>query len=855
MDRPKLLMLIEEVETRLAGLRGWLLVGSQNGSLDFEADSPAPSLRALQNKATEEGFYEIADTAKDLANLLESARPEPGQQTHSEIRRLLDGVVKAEARMASIRFDTEDSPIDVATFVERSFDFLQIEPAAGRRASESFEIDSEMLEIFLTEAEELVSKIDDNLARLKEDPSDSNALWEIRRSTHTFKGAAGIVGLKKPSELAHRIEDLIDRFADNKGGDREQIALLLADAVRCLQALTTGENSGGLVERIERLYSDFDRFLVAGDAEGMSPLPDNRGAYDLVHHASHAETQVSPTPPGRQIVRISQNRLDELFRIVCDLVVSRSIFEQRLSDFEIQIDGLNAKTRRLQDERKSGDAFEQMLSMNASLYNVRDSLAMLFEHQRQLVEQIHQKLIGIRMVEFGSIAGRLQRTVRSTCVEENKLAEISIENEKLEIDTQILDHLIEPLMHLLKNAIVHGIEPPDTRRLLGKPETGHIVLRASNDETHIVFTITDDGAGISTVGLKEKAIAGGHVARADAVNLLQDDLLRLIFLPGITTAETLTMNAGRGVGMKIVKDAIEARQGAIAIASTPQVGTTFTIKMPLPMAVSKVLIVTASDERYAIPMRSIKNVADRASLTYEVSERGAFVTFANERVPLVSLDGLLRAGSDTSSADPLVLLLEVESKPVALAVESVLWADEILFKPLGKTNGNTDLLGEGILADHGMVPIPDIEYLLRNYKPASSEPSPVTAGTSDNMVLIVDDSPSVRYLVSKLVERLGLIVETANDGKDALHKMEVTKQRPALIISDIEMPRMDGFEFLAIAKNDPNLRNIPVVMLTSRSGEDSRQRAIDAGAAEYLLKPFDDERLIGVVQGFVRVPA
>ena len=800
--------LIEEAETRLAGLRAWLLIASQAGHLDIDSESPARLIGALESKAIDAGSTDIAEIAHDLASQFDIPLSGRGTAAQSDIRRLLDAVVRAEARIASIRFETEDTPIDVATFVERSFDFLQLDPEVEKRsAKDNFEIDSEMLEIFLTEAEELVANIDDNLSRLRDDPANSNALWEIRRSTHTFKGAAGIVGLRKPSELAHRIEDLIDRFADDRVESKDRITQLLSNAIQCLQALTNGENSGGLVERIERLYADFDELLAAGAKREEHRLTEEGTA--AAHPPQTPRVPVSPALPGRQIVRISQNRLDDLFRIVCDLVVSRTIFEQRLSDFGLQIDELNDRTRRLQvspTDGRSSDAIGQMLSMNGSLYNVRDSLAMLFEHQRQLVEQIHRKLVGIRMVEFGSIAGRLQRTVRNTCTEENKLAEMSIENEKLEIDTQIVDHLIEPLMHLLKNAVVHGIETPDIRRLLGKPEIGQIRLRAVHDETHIVFTVSDDGSGIGRAALKEKAIIAGHVTREDADELSESQLLDLVFLTGVTPAEKLTMNAGRGVGMNIVRESIESRQGTITVGSTPQSGTTFTIKMPLPMTVSKVLIVTAAGQRYAIPMRLIRNVAERSSVLLQETNNERSVNFGNEEYPLIGLDKLLHdPAAKQHTINPLILFIGSENFRVGLAVESVLWTDEILFKPLGKINGNTALLGEGILADNSIVPLPDLEHLVRNYAPQPAEHSVAPVERPDNMVMIIDDSPSVRYLVSKLVEGLGCIVETANDGKDALTKMGLTKQKPALIISDIEMPRMDGLGFLAIVKNDPTL--------------------------------------------------
>jgi CheY-like chemotaxis protein/two-component sensor histidine kinase len=324
----------------------------------------------------------------------------------------------------------------------------------------------------------------------------------------------------------------------------------------------------------------------------------------------------------------------------------------------------------------------------------------------------------LRNVEFGTITNRLQRTVRVTCDEEGKHAEVVIENGSLEIDTQVIDAVIEPLLHLLKNAVVHGIEPPETRRMLGKPEVGKITVRISNKGAYIVLSVTDDGRGIAFRPLLEKAVASGLVSRAEAEEMTADKIRELIFLPGLTTAQDLSLNAGRGVGMSIVRESVAAKGGVVLIETWPQKGTTFSIRIPRPFA--------------------------------------------------------------DADADP-------PPPPYA--------------RPSGKRR----------------------------------------------MALVVDDSPSVRLMTASVIEREGWSVETAKDGIEALEKLHAM-ERPAVILSDIEMPRMGGYELVKAVREDEGLKDIPLVFISSRRRATDREQAAAAGVSEYLTKPYGEKELLEVIE-------
>lgn len=583
------------------------------------------------------GLHEINGVLVNFEHQLRLVVDTKGRLLEEESRFLLDLLAQAEACVLKIRLHVEDPSFNLAELIDESFDIGRFDASSDDNAAaesgsvmpeeDEFEIDAEMLEIFAMEADDLLRNIDASLGVLATQPNDRDALWEIRRNAHTFKGAAGIVGLKKPSELAHRVEDLLDYLSENKIGPNETIIELLHVSTNCLKSITAGDNSPELAGKIAQVYKGFDSAILALAGQSSEKI-----------EVAAAQTQAQSKPTQqRSVVRVSLSRLDELVKIVRDLVVSRSVVEQRMSEFEKQIEELHNTTRRLQSTsskieidfeaamlgtqpvfasggslstaerdantipaeqfdsleldrytsfhqstRALSEATSDSFAINSALEAVKGNLELLFDDQRRLIEEMQEKVTQIRMLQFGALSTRIQRAVQVTCEEENKKVEVSIENQELEVDTDLLDSLVEPLMHLLRNAVVHGIEAPDTRRLLGKPESGKIIITLVNEETHLVLRVCDDGRGITGALLKDKALSAGLIDASTADAMDEAEILQLMFLPGLTTAEKLNLSAGRGVGMSIVKESIESRQGTISIETASQKGTTFTIKFRSP---------------------------------------------------------------------------------------------------------------------------------------------------------------------------------------------------------------------------------------------------------------------------------
>jgi chemosensory pili system protein ChpA (sensor histidine kinase/response regulator) len=952
---------IEEAQSYLPTIRGGILVGLQSdGAIHGELETSLLKIHTIKGAALTIGLVELGKAAAEFENELAKITKEKQPLTNVNSRKLLDKISQIEALLLKERLKAEDFPIDFDTFIEEAFTNLHInsplknaaipdaelledfpaeetaEETAEKTfeiAGDEFEIDEEMLEIFALEAEDLLRNISVNLAILVEQPTSREALLEIRRNAHTFKGSAGIVGLKKPSELAHRVEDLLDYMADHEIAGNEKILEILLASTDCLSALTSGENSGRLTKKIKHIYEQFDEILIPLAASTITaPAPQATTKEETKKSqlqspkvvsdseiATDDSNQKAQNQPPKSIVRVSLEKLDDLVKIVHGLVISRSVFEQRLIEFDRQIEELHNTTQRLQrstakletdfeadmlgnqDSRfkiqdsgfgianyKSGDNslsefdtlefdrytdFHQSMrelvetasdafAINTALDGLRGNLETLFDSQRRLIEEMQDKLLRIRMVKFGSLSARLSRTARVTCDEENKQAEFHIEGEGLEIDTQILDSLIEPLLHLLRNAIAHGIESPDTRRLLGKSEKGEITLRVANKGMHVILTISDDGRGISVSALKEKAVRNNLISREKAAAMTDAEAYELIFLPGLTTAEKLSQTAGRGVGMNIIKTAVERQQGAISIVSEPQKGTTFTLRLPMALAVTRALLVKAGEQTFAFPLGLVKQITEISGDNIEKAKLEKHLQFGSNKYTLLHLNELLGIASHKSNRENVrVLLLNVSDAPCALLIDDIIKPEEIVIKRLGSPLQNMpELIGAAILGDGQIAPVLDLFYLL-NRKAQSSKFKAQSQQKAQNSfqkdqsviqnpkskilnVLIADDSPSVRHLTSNIIKNAGFQAIVAKDGLEALEILQSSKDLPDIILTDVEMPRMDGYELLSSLKRSPELQSIPVVMITSRASDKHRQKAFELGASEYLTKPFDDSILL-----------
>ncbi|WP_424097756.1 hybrid sensor histidine kinase/response regulator [Moorena producens] len=494
---------------------------------------------------------------------------------------------------------------------------------------------------------------------------------------------------------------------------------------------------------------------------------------------------------------------------------------------------------------------------------------------RQVTNQLQEGLTRSRMVPFAQAADRMPRAVREISLQEGKEAELQVEGRETLIDKMILEHLYDPMTHLVNNAITHGIELPEERLAAGKPRAGKITLGAFYQGNQTVISISDNGAGIDPDRIRAKALEKNLISPTEAKTLSDLELFNFIFHPGFTTAEKVTDTKGRGVGMDVVRTCLSEIRGTITIDSSLGQGTTFTIRLPLTLSICKALCCVSDRAKIAFPMDGVEDMQDVSPDCIQTNSQGqAFLQWRDTQIPFKPLSELLTYHSQLSRAsvygsqreDNLISVVVLRSTGNMLAVEvdQVLGEQEIVIKQIeGPAPKPVGITGATVLGDGRVMPIADVLELIdlamgRIRKDGGVAiwqrmETPTATGAeanlikSDPMVLIVDDSITVRELLSMTFSKAGYRVEQARDGQEAWDKLR-SGLPCEIVFCDIEMPRMDGLELLSRLQKDPDLCEIPLAMLTSRGADRHRKVAADLGARGYFTKPYLEDVLLDAAQ-------
>jgi chemosensory pili system protein ChpA (sensor histidine kinase/response regulator) len=609
--------------------------------------------------------------------------------------------------------------------------------------------------------------------------------------------------------------------------------------------------------------------------------------------AKPARGRAAPEP--REQVRVSAGLLEQLVNLAGESSIIRSRVEQGMNDFstsleemETTIERVREQLRRLEIETETQVLFREevnqgtdyqefdplemdrysqlqqlsralsesasdMLELKDSLtFKARESETLLLQQARVNTE-LQEGLMRTRMVPFSRLLPRLRRTVRQVSAELGKEVDFNVHNAEGELDRNMLDRMVPPLEHMLRNAVDHGIEPASVRRGYNKPETGRIDLRVSREAGDVVIEIADDGAGIDVESVRAKAIENGLMT-ADA-RLRDDEILQFVLAAGFSTAKSITQISGRGVGMDVVQSAVKQLGGSITIMSVPGKGTRFVVRLPFTVSVNRALMVSVGEDQYAIPLNTIEGIVrvsggeleklykpdgggfEYAGMQYRVRYLGSFI--GRDHVAL----------ADRTSVP--VVLVRAGDRAVAVHVDGVQGSREIVVKGLGpQFAGVGGISGATILGDGSVVVILDLIALIR----AQTTPSVANgkpAGVIDRpiCVMVVDDSVTVRKVTSRLLERQGMDVILAKDGVEAVAMLQ--ERRPDIMLLDIEMPRMDGFEVARQIRHDDRLANLPIVIISSRTGNKHQERATELGVNRFLGKPFQENELLATIAELV----
>jgi chemosensory pili system protein ChpA (sensor histidine kinase/response regulator) len=526
--------------------------------------------------------------------------------------------------------------------------------------------------------------------------------------------------------------------------------------------------------------------------------------------------------------------------------------EPRREDFDpLELDRYSALQ---QFSRALAETSGDVASIQGLLETLTREAQSLLTQQARVITELQNSLMRTRMVPFQRHVQRLTRLVRQAANDTGKRAELAVQGASAELDRQMLERMVAPLEHMLRNSVVHGIEMPDRRALLGKPDVGRISVSLERDGAEIVIVVADDGAGINIKLIREKAVALG-LADAHA-KITDEEAMQLILEPGFSTAGHITQAAGRGVGMDVVATEVKKLGGGLFIDSTLGKGSRFTIRLPFTLAISQALIVRVAEETYALPLATVEGVVrlPRNIVARHLGKDAPLFEYGGQKYRfqhLGSFVGLRATRLPDLDVSMSVVLIRAGEHSTALVTDELVGSREIVVKSLGpQISAIRGIAGATILGDGRIVLILDMGSLVRSeWRARPTETVVLDQRDRRTFALVVDDSITVRRVTQRLLERNGMRVLTAKDGVDAVSLLQ--ENLPDIILLDIEMPRMDGYEVAAHVRNDPRLKHIPIVMITSRVSEKHRARAIELGVDDYLGKPYQESQLLDAIEPLV----
>ena len=724
------------------------------------------------------------------------------------------------------------------------------------------QLDDDMLAAFLDECVERTEALAGRLLALEERGAAPELVNEIFRDLHTLKGSSAFAGLTKLNRVAHQAEDLIGELRDGRRrADRPLIDVML----ETLDVLRS------IVERARaRTAIDVD---VSGiltrlkDPSALASAPPFPGPEQA---AAPIAEPARPASASQATLRIDFEKVDLLLNLVGEVVLARG---KLTATAELQ----GALLREVAQLRKKLGVLLEAPANNGGTATSRRSLAQLVDELqrtervlgetygeldstlgslRLAVGQLRDNVMKLRMVPIARLFTKYQRTVRELSHRLGKQVKVELVGEDTELDKVLVERLEDPILHLVRNAVDHGIELPERRAAAGKTPAGTVRLAAEHRGGQIVVTIEDDGAGIEPATLRRKAVEKRLISPEAAELLSDSESLQLIFSPGFSTTATVSDVSGRGVGMDVVKDAISRLKGSVHVASTPGRGSAVELRLPLTLAITQVLTARVGGELVAMPLDAVVSAQAVDTGRIEAVADGACLRIGGELVPLVPLAKLLGLDSETTLADgqeAAVVVVDLGTERLALLVEHVLGRHEVVIKSLGPLlagapcAAGATLIGDRVLL---VIDLADVAERAR-HPPRTSEQvkRPKPRASRRARVLVADDSPIVREGLRRELTAAGFEVVTAVDGSEALQLAR--SQTFDAVSTDVMMPKMDGYELARALRKEPRYQTTPIVMLTSKDARIDTLRGHDAGADAYLTKPTDPRKLVATLDALL----
>ncbi|MEN8169968.1 MAG: Hpt domain-containing protein [Pseudomonadota bacterium] len=910
VDNPNERSLVEALQRQLHTLKGGARmagitpVGDLSHSLESTIDGVVDGVLGHSPK-----MMDLLQLSHDrLVTMLEQVRDHQpvvsGNDLISKVEALANP--QAEVEELSVEPAAETNKEETIELLDAADEIELLQPEFVEEEEAEATIELEIVEEpdtssstkLLGELEPLFEQFAASQIDWQRDFNDSHLFAALCKSVDTLNRGCHATGIAPLIEIADAVQVLVSAIVDGHVAASDKVSDLFTLASERMQLIVHQQRGNKPLENGLFLISNIRDLIAEGLAreEGIS----DEIVVDIEQAKSKAEAEAETGEKRRsapriqhEVVRVRADLLDDLVNFAGEVSIYRSRVEQQIGTFgsnleemdqtiirlraqlrqveietEAQIDSRRAEAQkqgyddfdplefdRFTDmqtlSRSMAESLNDLLSIEETLRGLSRETETLLLQQARVNTELQENLMHTRMVPMSESAPRLRRVVRQTASELEKRTTLTLEGAEVEMDRNVVERMMAPLEHMLRNSIAHGIEDKASRKRAGKPVAGSINIALTREGSEIVIRVSDDGRGIDLQAVKKKAMDRGLMQ--PGAQLSDQEIMHFILESGFSTAASLSQVAGRGVGMDVVNSEIKQLGGVLEIDSDYGKGSTFTVRLPLTLSVSRALLVYVDEDIYAIPLPSISGIERIAGVELEAlldSESPVF-NWVNEDYNVMHLTEVLGAGKGQvhlGTKQPL-LLTNSGGHRVAFAVDGLIGSREIVVKSLGPQLSNLqDLAGATILADGSVALIIDMPALVRrglaqlSGEEAVGEQVPVAAIEREPVVMVVDDSITVRKVTERLLKRNNMKCVTAKDGVDAITVLD--EVIPDVMLLDIEMPRMDGFELATHIRNSEHLKQIPIIMITSRTGDKHRERAMSIGVNEYMGKPYTEVDLM-----------
>ena len=785
------------------------------------------------------------------------------------------------------------------------------------------ELDADLLPVFLEEGRDILPHMGGMLRSWQDDPAKLAASQSILRSLHTLKGSARMAGAMSLGQHLHDMETRIEnimRLGTPSTLALEDLLIRYDQALHMFEQLQNPQaanDANPTLAEADAVQATAPSTSSTHEPVVLSPLVPLPSGKLAPVRAPASRVPVAPAGPV-PLVRVRADILDRLVNQAGEVSISRSKLETEVGTLKLSLSELTENVTRLRDQlreiemqaetqitsrmahsadrefdplefdrftrlqeltRMMAESVNDVGSVHQNLSKTLESAVSDLSMQARLTRDLQQDLMRVRMVQFASISERLFRVTRQAAKEVDKRVNLDIRGSAVEIDRGVLEKMTGPFEHLLRNAIVHGIESRDARREAGKSEVGELLVEIRQEGNEVVIQFTDDGQGLNLNRIRDKAKRIGLLTNDS--DMSDEEVTDLIFHPGFSTAEEITELAGRGVGMDVVRSEATALGGRVSTWSEPGKGTHFTVHLPLTLAVTQVVLLTTGGHTYAVPSVLVEQVQQLKTNALAAAYNDGMVIWQGQRVPMYYLSALLgdAAASPVSQHYSPLIILKSGNDRVALHVDEVIGNREVVVKNIGpQLSRMIGIAGATVLGSGDIVlilnPVPLAQRAAHEnvrapritssdapasmgavaemvvHEPSAPAAGPVQGLRTQSIVMVVDDSLTVRRVTQRLLTREGYQVVLAKDGVDALEQLQSIT--PDVMLVDIEMPRMDGFDLTRNVRDDERTRQIPIIMITSRTAAKHRNYALELGVNEYLGKPYQEEQLLGLIAEYVK---